>query len=54
MQIEFNFESRKEYCEKPADFILPEYSGKIYKHEWDIDYLDKKPQLRKILDTSFA
>lgn len=54
LQIQFNFESMKEYCEKPADFILPEYSLKIYKDEWDMDSLDRKPQLRKILETSFA
>lgn len=28
VQIQFNFENMKESCEKPADFVLPEYSGK--------------------------
>ena len=54
VQIQFNFETMKEYCEKPADFVLAEYSGRIYKHEWDMDSLDRKPQLRKIMDTPFA
>ena len=31
----------KEYYEKPTDFILPEYSGRIYKHEWDMDLILK-------------
>lgn len=54
VQIQFNFETMKKYCEKLADFILPEYSGRIYKHEWDIDYLNRKPQLRKIVNIPFA
>ena len=54
VQIQFNFESMREYCEKPADFVLPEYSGKIYKHEWDMSYLDRKPQLRKFMEIPFA
>lgn len=54
VQIQFNFETMKEYCEKPTDYTLPEYSGKIYKHEWDMNFLDRKPQLRRIVETPFA
>ena len=54
VQIQFNFESMKEYCEKKTDFISPEYSGKICKHEWDMNFLDRKPRLKKILETPFA
>nr|ULD15942.1 hypothetical protein [Cylindrotheca closterium] len=54
VRIQFNFDSMRKYCEKPIDFISPEYSGKLYNHEWDMSYLDRKPQLRKIKDTPFA
>ena len=32
VDIQFNRENMKEYCTKETEFILPEYSGKIYKH----------------------
>lgn len=54
VQVQFNFEDMKKYCEKKTEFVLPEYSGKICKHEWDMDLLDRKPQLRKIMLTPFA
>ena len=44
----------KDYCTKETEFILPEYSGKIYKHEWDMNFLDRKPRLRKVLESPFA
>ena len=52
--IQFNFESMKEYYEKKTDFISPEYLGKICKHEWDMNFLDRKPRLKEILETPFA
>ena len=48
LQIQFNFESIKEYCEKKTDFILPKYSGKIYKPQWQ-DFIRNK-LLNKIPD----
>ena len=53
VDIQFNLESMKEYCTKESEFILPEYSGKIYKHEWDMNFLDRKPRLKKVLETPF-
>ena len=53
VQIQFNFESMKEYCEKKTDFISPEYSGKICKHEWDMNFLERQPRLKKVLETPF-
>ena len=50
VDIQFNLESMKEYCTKETEFILPEYSGKIYKHEWDMNFLDRKPRLKKVLE----
>jgi len=54
IQVQFNFEDMKKYCEKKTDFVLPEYSGKICKHEWDMDFLDRKPQLKRFMLTPFA
>ena len=53
VQIQFNYGSMKEYCGKASEFILPEYSGRICKHEWDIDFLERKPQLNKVLRTPY-
>ena len=53
VDIQFNLESMKDYCIKETEFILPEYSGKIYKHEWDMNFLNRKPQLKKVLETPF-
>ena len=54
VQVQFNFEDMKKYCEKKTEFILPEYSGKICKHEWDMDLLDRRPELRRFMETPFA
>ena len=32
---------------------MSEYSGRICKHEWDIDFLERKPQLNKVLKTPY-
>ena len=53
VDIQFNLESMKDYCTKETEFILPEYSGKIYKHEWDMNFLDRKPRLKKVLESPF-
>ena len=57
VSIQFNINSMKEYCTKEfkeKGLISPEYSGEIYKHEWDMNFLERKPQLKKVLETPFA
>lgn len=39
---------------KESDFILSEYSGKIYPHECGMNFLDCKLRLEKVLATPFA
>ena len=34
--MQFNFEDMKNYCSKETEFVLPEYSGKICKHDAEI------------------
>ena len=46
VDVQFNFEDMKNYCSKETIFLSEEYSGKIYKYRWKIDFLDRKPQLK--------
>ena len=53
VEIQFNLEDMKNYCSKETNFISEQYSGKIYKHQWQMDFLERKPQLKKVLDKPF-
>ena len=53
VDIQFNFEDMKNYCSKKTIFVSEEYSGKIYKHQWQMDFLERKPQLKKVLENPF-
>lgn len=44
-----NFETIKEYYTKSSDFISSGYSGVIHKHELNMNFLDRKPVLKKVL-----
>lgn len=43
----------KKYFEKDMVFILEEYSGKITKHQWNLNFIDWKPELKIVLDSSY-
>jgi|GEM_PF-3349872 len=53
VQIQFNLEDMKNYCLKETDFISEQYSGKIYKHQWQMDFLERKPQLKEVLNNPY-
>ena len=53
VQIQFNLDDMKNYCSKETKFISDKYSGKIYKHQWQINFLDRKPQLREVLNNPY-
>ena len=53
VQIQFNLENMKDYCSKETNFISERYSGKIYKHQWQMDFLERKPQLKEVLNNPF-
>ena len=53
VDTKFHLENMKYYYTKKSEFILPEYSGKIYTHEWDLNFLDRKARLKKVLETFF-
>ena len=43
----------KNYCSKETNFISEQYSGKIYKHQWQMDFLERKPQLKEVLNNPY-
>lgn len=53
VQIQFNLDDMKNYCSKETNFISEQYSGKIYKHQWQMDFLDRKPQLKEVLNNPY-
>lgn len=53
VEIQFNLEDMKNYCLKETEFISDKYSGKIYKHQWQMDFLDRKPQLKEVLNNPY-
>ena len=53
VQIQFNLEDMKNYCSKETNFISEQYSGRIYKHQWQMDFLERKPQLKEVLNNPF-
>ena len=53
VEIQFNLEDMKNYCLKETAFISERYSGKIYKHQWQMDFLYRKPQLKEVLNNSY-
>ena len=53
VQIQFNLDDMKHYSSKETNFISEQYSGKIYKHQWKMDFLERKPQLKEVLDNPY-
>lgn len=53
IDVQFNFNEMKKYCSKESEFISEEYSGKIFKHHWKMNFLDRKPELKVVLDNPY-
>jgi len=53
VDVQFNFKEMTKYCNKETTFISLEYSGKIYKHQWKMNFIERKPELRKVLDNPY-
>lgn len=41
IEIQFNFEEMRKYCNKETTYISEEYSGKIYKQQWKLSFLEQ-------------
>lgn len=44
----------KNYCSKEIHFTSEKYSDKIYKHQWQMDFLERQSQLKEVLNKTFA
>ena len=53
LEIQFDFDNMKKYCLKESAFISSDYSSKIYKKKWELELLEKKPELKRVLQTPF-
>ena len=44
----------KKYCSKKTAFVSNDYSGRICKLKWEIDFLERKPKLKTVLAEPLA
>jgi hypothetical protein len=57
IEIQFNYSEMRKYClkeSKESDFFLEEYSGKITKHQWKLDFADRKGDLKTVFGSPYA
>lgn len=53
IDIQFDFENMKKYCTKDDDLFLEGYSGRIFKHQWKLSFIDRKPELKNVLENPY-
>jgi hypothetical protein len=53
VDIQFNYTTMKEYCIKDSVFLSDEYSGKITKYQWNLDFMEIKPELNAVFTSPF-
>lgn len=53
INIQFDFENMKKYCTKDTEYFLDEYSGRIFKHQWKLNFIDRKPELKSVLENPY-
>lgn len=53
INIQFDFENMKKYCSKDNDVFFEEYSGRIFKHQWKLNFIDRKPELKDVLENPY-
>ena len=53
VDIQHNFENMKGYCTKETKFISDKYSGRVFKKQWKESFLDKKPNLKNIIENPY-
>jgi hypothetical protein len=47
------FECFYKYCEKDTVFVSEEYSGKITKHQWNLNFIERKPELKTVFHSPY-
>ena len=53
IDIQLDFENMKKYCTKDSEFLSEEYSGKIFKHQWKLNFLERKPELKQVVENPY-
>lgn len=53
IDIQFDFENMKKYCSKESNFYLESYSGRIFKHQWKLNFIERKPELKQVLENPY-
>lgn len=53
IDLQFNFEEMKQYCTKDSESFIEGYSGRIFKHQWKLNFLDRKPELKQVLENPY-
>lgn len=53
IDVQHTYKTMVEYCTKESQFISDHYSGRIYKHEWKLSFLDKKPELKVVIEDPY-
>jgi hypothetical protein len=53
IDIQFDFENMKKYCSKESDYHLDGYSGRIFKHQWKLNFIERKPELKQVLENPY-
>jgi hypothetical protein len=43
----------KRYCTKDSEFFSEEYSGRIFKHNWKLNFIERKPELKQVLENPY-
>lgn len=53
IEIIYNKDGIDKYCQKPTKYLDDNHSGKMIKHTWKINYLEKNPQLQTVVDNPY-
>ena len=53
VDIQHNFENMKNYCTKESEYISDDYSGRLFKKQWKETFLNKKPNLKNIIEQPY-
>lgn len=53
VEVIYNKKGIDKYCQKATKYLNENYSGRMFKHSWKIDYLEKKPKLQIVLTNPY-
>lgn len=50
VEVQFHLKKMADYCLKETNFIAEEYSGRISKEHWKVNFSERKPHFKKVLE----